>query len=77
MVIADKRGRNRPRPGDELMKKTNPTSVRHVKAPHRGAGSKQGRWEIKSQSLHTLGADGSLLRPVYRTSSGEVRFLTL
>jgi len=47
-----------------------------AKTPKRGSGSK-GRWEYKSQSLHALGSDGSLQRPVYRTASGDVRFLPL
>ncbi len=47
-----------------------------AKKPLRKGGSK-GRWEFKSQTLHALGADGSLQRPVYRTTSGELRFLAL
>jgi hypothetical protein len=58
------------------MKKTNQNGESRGKTPRRQHGSK-GRWEFKSQTLHALGADGSLSRPVYRTASGELRFLAL
>ena len=59
-----------------MKKSTQPGAPLHAKGSHRKAGS-EGRWEIKSQSLHALGADGSLQRPMYLTSSGELRFLPL